>query len=285
MHTQEIKALVRDTYHAAASPAGAVARKLYPAEELAQVPQIAIDGALGVASPLRHAGIEPGDTVLDLGCGAGIDTILAARRTGPAGRVIALDFLPAMLDRTAAAARQAGLRNVETLHADIEDIPLPDRSIDQIISNGVLNLCPRKARAFAECRRVLRPGAKLCVSDMTVEDNDLPAEVLTHPAAWTSCTAGALTEHDFTRKLDKASFGEVQIADRQPQSIDDLAVYPLFPAELLELMRTYIPPAKQVRIATAIVVKAVARSDVEPVPGPDQGGRGYRRSRPEETLR
>jgi SAM-dependent methyltransferase len=119
MYTQEIKALVRDTYHAVASPAGAVARKLYPAEELAQVPQIAIDGALGVASPLGHAGIEPGDTVLDLGCGSGIDTILAARRIGPAGRVIALDFLPAMLDRTAEAAAQAGLPNVDTLHADI----------------------------------------------------------------------------------------------------------------------------------------------------------------------
>ena len=206
LHTNEIKALVRDTYHAVASPAGAVARKLYPAEELAQVPQIAIDGALGVASPLRHA--------------------------------------------------------------DIEDIPLPDRSIDQIISNGVLNLCPRKARAFAECRRVLRPGGKLCVADMTVEEDDLPAAVLTHPAAWTGCTAGALTEHDFARKLDRAGFGEVQIVDRQPQSIDDLAVYPPFPAELLQLMRTHIPPGKHARIATAIVVKAVARSDIEPRPRP-----------------
>jgi arsenite methyltransferase len=106
-----------------ASPAGAVARTFYSAEELAQVPQVAIDGALGVASPFRYASIEPGDTVLDLGCGCGIDTILAARRTGTAGRVIALDFLPAMLARTAEAAAQAGLPNVDTLHADIEDIP------------------------------------------------------------------------------------------------------------------------------------------------------------------
>jgi arsenite methyltransferase len=268
LHSKEIKALVRDTYHAVASPAGTVARKHYPDEELEQVPQIAIDGALGVTSPLRYADIVPGDTVLDLGCGYGIDTILAARRTGPGGRVIALDFLPAMLDRTAEAAAQAGLQNVDTLHADIEDIPLPDRSIDQIISNGVLNLCPRKARAFAECRRVLRPGGKFCVADMTVEEDDLPAEVLTHPAAWTGCTAGALTEHDFVRKLDRAGFGEVQIVDRRPQSIHDLAVYPLFPAELLQLMRTHIPPGKHARIATAIVVKAVARSDIEPRPRP-----------------
>ena len=274
LHTQEIKALVRDTYHAVASPAGAVAGKLYHAEELAQVPQIAIDGALGVASPLRHADIEPGDTVLDLGCGSGIDTILAARRTGPAGRVIALDFLPAMLDRTAAAARQAGLRNIETLHADIEDIPLPERSVDQIISNGVLNLCPRKARAFAECRRVLRPGGKLCVADMTVDEDELPAEVLTHPAAWSGCTAGALTERDFARKLERAGFGEVEIVDRQPQSIDDLALYPLFTAELLRLMRTHIRPGKHARIATAIVVKAVARAQAEPCPRPASGRSG-----------
>lgn len=274
LHTQEIKALVRDTYHAVASPAGAVARRLYHAEELAQVPQIAVDGALGVASPLRHADIEPGDTVLDLGCGSGIDTILAARRTGPAGRVIALDFLPAMLDRTAAAARQVGLRNIETLPADIEAIPLPDRSVDQIISNGVLNLCPRKARALAECRRVLRPGGKLCVADMTVEEDELPAEVLTHPAAWSGCTAGALTERDFARKLDRAGFGEVEIVDRRPQSIDDLALYPLFTAELLRLMRTHIRPDKHARIATAIVVKAVARSDIEPFPRPSPGRSG-----------
>jgi arsenite methyltransferase len=284
MHTQEIKALVRDTYHAVASPAGAVARKLYAAGELAQVPQIAIDGALGVASPLPHADIEPGDTVLDLGCGCGIDTILAARRTGPGGRVIALDFLPAMLDRTAEAAAQAGLQNVDALHADIEDIPLPDGSIDQIISNGVLNLCPRKARAFAECRRVLRPGGQPCVADMTVEADDLPAEVLNHPAAWTGCTAGALTEHGFARKLERAGFGEVQILNRQPQSIDDLAVYPLFPAELLQLMRTHIPPGRHARLATAIVVKAVARAQVEPFPRPASGRSGMSAHRPEEAL-
>ena len=103
---------------------------------------------------------------------------------------------------------------------------------------------------------------------MTVEEDDLPAEVLTHPAAWTGCTAGALSEHDFTRKLAKAGFGQVQIVGRQPQSIDDLAVYPLLPAELLQLMRTHIPAGKHARIATAIVIKAVARPDIETVSRP-----------------
>lgn len=96
--------------------------------------------------------------------------------------------------------------------------------------------------------------------------------MLTHPAAWTGCTAGALTEHDFARKLEKASFSKVQIVDRRPQSIDDLAVYPVFPAALLQLMRTYIPPGKHARIATAIVVKAVARSDTEFRPASQRPG-------------
>ncbi|HLG09537.1 MAG TPA: methyltransferase domain-containing protein, partial [Gaiellaceae bacterium] len=94
------------------------------------------------------------------------------------------DFLPEMLERTAAAAEEAGLDNVETLEGEMEAIPLPDASVDCVISNGVLNLSPRKARAFAECARVLRPGGELCVADLTVEEQELPPEVLTHPAAW-----------------------------------------------------------------------------------------------------
>jgi len=101
---------------------------------------------------------------------------LAARGT--------LDFLPEMLERTTRAAREAGLGNVETLEAEIEEIPLPDASVDVVISNGVVNLSPRKARVLAECARVLRPGGELCVSDLTVDEDDLPPEILTHPAAW-----------------------------------------------------------------------------------------------------
>ena len=161
---QEIKALVRGAYRTVPDPAGAVARKLYSAEELAHVPQLAVDGALGMANLLRHADIEPGETILDVGCGTGIDTILAARRTGPRGHIVALDFLTAMLERTAAAVRQAGLRNVETLNGEMEAIPLPDNSVDQVISNAVLSLSPRKSRALAEFARVLRSGGKLCVA-------------------------------------------------------------------------------------------------------------------------
>jgi arsenite methyltransferase len=148
------------------------------------VPALAVDHALGVGNHLRHARIEPGYTVLDLGCGWGIDSILAARRTGPSGRVLALDFLPEMLERTASAAEQAGLENVELIEGEMEAIPLADESVDVVISNGVINLSPRKARVLAECARVLRPGGEFCVADLTVDEEELPPEVLTHPAAW-----------------------------------------------------------------------------------------------------
>jgi SAM-dependent methyltransferase len=181
MRTAEIKDFVRDAYRSVDADTSAVAARLYSPDELDRVPQEAIDGALGVGNHLRFARIGPDDTVLDLGCGAGIDTILAAHR---AARVIALDFLPEMLARTASAARAAGLENVETLEGELEAIPLDDRSVDAIISNGVINLAPRKARALAECARVLRDGGELCVSDLTVDADELPPEILTHPAAW-----------------------------------------------------------------------------------------------------
>jgi SAM-dependent methyltransferase len=184
MHTDELRAVVRNAYAAIDSSSEAVAHKLYSPEELAQVPRSAIEGALGVGNHLRFAEIEEGETILDLGCGAGIDSVLAARRTGRSGQVVALDFLPEMLERTSAAAAEAGLDNVEPLEAEMEAIPLADESVDHIISNGVINLSARKRRVLAECARVLRAGGKLSLSDLTVGDEDLPPEILLHPATW-----------------------------------------------------------------------------------------------------
>ena len=184
MHADDVKAIVREAYGGIVSSTEAIAHKLYSSQELSRVPRSAIDGALGVGNHLRFARIEVGETILDLGSGAGIDSILAAHRTGPTGRVVALDFLPEMLERTAAAAAEANLDNVETLEAEMEAILLPDSSVDHIISNGVINLSPRKRRVLAECARVLRPGGKLSVADLTVDDEGLPLEILTHPATW-----------------------------------------------------------------------------------------------------
>ena len=185
LHTEERKTLVRHAYQAVESSQGAVACKLYGDDQLALVPSRARDIALGVANHMAHAEIHAGDVVLDIGCGGGIDTVLAARAAGPAGRVFALDFLPEMLERTSLAAADAGLGDVvETVEGEMEAIPLPDDSVDVVVSNGVINLSPRKSRVFAECARVLRPGGRFCVSDITIVEEQLPPEVLVHPAAW-----------------------------------------------------------------------------------------------------
>jgi arsenite methyltransferase len=256
MRSAEIKDLVREAYRHVPASTAAVAYKLYTAQELAHVPEAAINRALGVANHLRFANIQPGDTILDIGCGGGIDTILAARRTGPAGKVVGLDFLPEMLQRTASAAQQAGLDNVQTVYGEMEAIPLPDASMDLIISNGVINLSPRKARVMAECARVLRPGGGLCVSDFTVDQDQLLPEILTQPAAWAGCVAGALAEHDFIYKLEKAGFTEVRVLDRQPVSIDDCALYPLFTDQVISLMRQLIPPQRHQTVAVSVVITA-----------------------------
>jgi arsenite methyltransferase len=185
LHAEDRKALVREAYRAVGSTDGAVACNLYTDDQLSIVPPSARDIALGVGNHMTFADIRPGDVVLDIGCGGGIDTVLAAHATGPTGKVYALDFLPEMLERTSAAAEEAGLSPiVEPIEGEMEAIPLPDDSVDVIVSNGVINLSPRKARVFAECARVLRDGGRFCVSDITIVEEQLPPEVLVHPAAW-----------------------------------------------------------------------------------------------------
>jgi arsenite methyltransferase len=181
----EIRSVVARAYSAIPSGGGKDAiGRFYDDEQLADLPHGAIVWALGVGNPVRHAGLVPGEVVLDLGCGAGIDTILAARQVGPSGRVIGLDMLDEMCWRAHATANAAGVAGcTEFKRGEMEAIPLPDESVDVVISNGVLNLSPRKARALAEVHRVLRPGGRLCVADLTVED-DLPPEVLTSESAW-----------------------------------------------------------------------------------------------------
>jgi arsenite methyltransferase len=256
MYSEELKTLVRDAYGSVSEDTTEVAHKLYTQAELQGVPAESIRHALGVGNHLRFAEIEEGQTILDLGCGAGIDSVIAARRSGDEGRVIALDFLPEMLERTAKAAADAGLDNIQPLEGEMEAIPLPDNSVDHVISNGVINLSPRKGRVLAECARVLRPGGAFCISDLAVEENSLPPEVLTHPAAWAGWVSGALAERDFVEKLQKVGFVDVHVVHRNPWGIDDCELYPLFGDDLITLMRRLIPPESQGHVGESIVIKA-----------------------------
>jgi SAM-dependent methyltransferase len=181
----EIKEVVRKAYAGIDAGAGRpAAQRLYTEEELGALPPSAVDWALGVGNPVRHAALQPGEIVLDVGCGAGIDTILAARAVGPTGRAIGLDLLEEMCERARGHAQEAGVAEwTEFVRGEMEDIPLPDASVDVVISNGVINLSPRKSRVLAEIRRVLRPGGRLSVADLTVND-ELPTELQTNDAAW-----------------------------------------------------------------------------------------------------
>jgi arsenite methyltransferase len=185
MFQQEIKDTVQQAYAAITTGGGeTVARRLYTDQELAEIPPGAVEWALGVGNPVRYAFLQPGETVLDVGSGGGIDTILAAERVGPQGHVLGLDVLEEMCERGRRHAAQAGVEGwTEFLQGEMEDIPLPDESVEAVISNGVLNLSARKSRALAEIYRVLRPGGRICMADLTVE-GQLPPEVANDQSAW-----------------------------------------------------------------------------------------------------
>jgi arsenite methyltransferase len=174
---------VRERYRDVLGRATEVAGELYSTDELALVPEGATAASLGVGNPVRRAGLVAGENVIDLGCGAGIDTLLAARLVSPGGQAIGLDTLPEMLEQGQANAREGGITNVAWLRGELESIPLPDAGVDVAISNGVLNLSPRKGRAMAEIFRVLRPGGRISLADIVL-DEELPPEVMTDPDAW-----------------------------------------------------------------------------------------------------
>jgi SAM-dependent methyltransferase len=178
-----IKESVREAYRAVVGAKTVVAERLYDRAQLALLPPGAIAQALGVGNPVRAAELQPGEVVIDLGCGGGIDTILASQAVAPTGTAIGLDMLPEMLEVAARNAASVGVLNVRWLRGDMEAIPLPDESVDVVISNGVVNLSPRKSRVFAEMYRIMRPGGRFALADIVLDD-DLPPEIATDPAAW-----------------------------------------------------------------------------------------------------
>jgi SAM-dependent methyltransferase len=215
----EIQDLVKDRYGALACcgketqpetrrEAGAFG---YSQDELASIPDAANLG-VSCGNPTAMASLQPGEVIVDLGCGGGLDVFLAARKVGPAGKAIGIDMTEEMLVRARKNAEQAGLTNVEFHLAKIEGLPLADDLVDCVISNCVLNLVPDKARAFAEIFRVLKPGGRLAVSDMALK-RPLPEELVKDFYAYIGCVAGAILIDDYRAGLKAAGFGNVEIID------------------------------------------------------------------------
>ncbi len=181
--TEEAARIVRESYGAVVPQDMRVAESLYDSDEIAWLPESVKAYALGLGNPIRYADLQPGETVLDVGSGAGIDTFLAANKVGPTGRVIGLDMTPEMIDRARANQRILGLTNVEFRQGQMENIPLDDASVDAVISNGVINLSTEKGQTFQELHRVLKPGGRLVFSDSVV-NGQLPRSVLNSEAAF-----------------------------------------------------------------------------------------------------
>ncbi len=184
----------------------------YTEDQLSGLPAHAMEHSFGCGNPVALAGIEPGQTVLDIGSGAGIDVLLAARKVGPAGRVIGLDMTPEMIEAAKTNAAEAGVTNVEFRLGDAEDMPVDSGTVDWIISNCVINLAPDKAKVFSEAYRVLRPGGGILVSDLVT--HDLPENVRHSLEAWAGCVAGALEEGDYIAAIREAGFSDVDIVAR-----------------------------------------------------------------------
>ena len=198
------------------------ATRFYSDQELADLPESVTNVSLGCGNPTAIAEINPGEVVLDLGSGGGIDCFLAAKKVGPEGRVIGLDMTPDMIKLARRNARKMGVTNVEFRFGEMEDIPLPDQSVDVIISNCVVNLSPDKSAVFGEAYRVLRPSGRVMVSDIVIQ-GELPRSVRDRLDAWAACVAGALDESDYLSKIRAAGFEDVEVLSRSFVKISEFA--------------------------------------------------------------
>ncbi len=195
---------------------------LYEDSQKAVLPAQAVQASLGCGNPTALADLRPGETVLDLGSGGGIDVLLSARRVGPGGKAYGLDMTDEMLDLARANARKGGAENVEFLKGEIENIPLPDNSVDVIISNCVINLSADKDRVLAEAFRVLKPGGRFAVSDVVVR-GEVPAAIRRSVELWVGCVAGALDESEYASKLARAGFESISLEPTRVYRVEDAA--------------------------------------------------------------
>lgn len=191
-------------------PTQTITKDLYSLDQMAELPEKAVLASLGCGNPTALAELSPGETVLDLGSGGGIDVLLSAKRVGPEGKAYGLDMTDEMLALARENQAKAGMRNVEFLKGEIENIPLPDNSVDVVISNCVINLSADKDRVLSEAFRVLKPGGRFAVSDIVVL-GDVPLEIRRSLELWAGCVAGALHRDEYRSKLTAAGFDNVSI--------------------------------------------------------------------------
>jgi len=204
----------------AAGCADPITSGLYDAGQAGELPETALKASLGCGNPTALARLHAGETVLDLGSGGGIDVLLSARRVGPTGKAYGLDMTDEMLALANENKRKAGVGNVEFLKGQIESIPLPDDSVDVIISNCVINLSADKDKVFAEAFRVLKPGGRLAVSDV-VTHGAMPAEIRRSVLLWVGCVAGALEENEYRDKLAQAGFERIEMEPTRIYRVED----------------------------------------------------------------
>jgi SAM-dependent methyltransferase len=193
---------------------------LYDARQANQIPEEALLASLGCGNPTALAKLNPGDVVLDLGSGGGIDVLLSAKRVGPTGKAYGLDMTDEMLALANQNRRKSGLENVEFLKGEIEHIPLPDNSVDVIISNCVINLSPSKDQVLREAFRVLKPGGRFAVSDVVTRGEMLP-EIRKSVLLWVGCVAGALQENEYRSKLALAGFEQIDLEPTRIYRVED----------------------------------------------------------------
>jgi ubiquinone/menaquinone biosynthesis C-methylase UbiE len=201
-----------------------ITSNLYDAGQESEVPETAVRASLGCGNPTALAELRAGEVVLDLGSGGGIDVLLSARRVGPTGRAYGLDMTDEMLALAEENKAKSGLQNVEFLKGDIEEIPLPDNSVDVIISNCVINLAADKDRVLREAFRVLKPGGRLAVSDVVVRGK-VPDVVRKNMELWVGCIAGALADHQYVTKLVMAGFKDIEVEPTREYSIEDARTF------------------------------------------------------------
>jgi arsenite methyltransferase len=197
-----------------------ITSNLYDASQAGQIPEEAMLASLGRGNPTALAQLTPGEVVLDLGSGGGIDVLLSARRVGPTGKVYGLDMTDEMLALANDNKRKAGVENVEFLKGEIENVPLPDNSVDVVISNCVINLSADKDRVLREAFRVLKPGGRIAVSDVVTRGEMLPA-IRKSVLLWVGCVAGALEENDYRNKLQSAGFEQIELEPTRIYRVED----------------------------------------------------------------